>query len=59
MGRRKVTVFREIADNTFKRITYSKRKKGLIKKALEISLLCGQEVMLTVFNKVNNKLVLY
>jgi len=59
MGRKKVTVFKEIEDETFKRITYSKRKKGIIKKAVEISLLCGQEVMLTIYNKNNNKLVVY
>ena len=41
MGRRKVTVFKEIEDDTFKRITYSKRKKGIIKKGVELSLLCG------------------
>ena len=59
MGRKRVNVFKEIEDETFKRITYSKRKKGIIKKAFEISLLCGQDVMLTIYNKSNNKLVLY
>lgn len=59
MGRKKVSVFKQIEDETFKRITYSKRKKGIIKKAFELSVLCGQEVMLTVYNKINNKLVLY
>lgn len=59
MGRKKVSVFKEIEDETFKRITYSKRKKGIIKKAFEISLLCAQDVMLTIYNRSNNKLVLY
>ena len=59
MGRKKVTIFKEIENDTFKRISYSKRKRSVIKKGVELSLLCGQEVMLAIYNKVNNKLVLY
>ena len=59
MGRKKVPVFKEIEDENFKRITYSKRRKGVIKKAIEMSILCGQEIMLAIYSKVNNKLVMY
>jgi hypothetical protein len=59
MGRNKVQVSQQIPDETFRRITYSKRKKGIIKKAFELSQLCGQQIMLAIFNNINNKLVLY
>ena len=59
MGRKKITEFEEIQDKQTKAITFSKRKKGVIKKAMELSLLCGQEVMLAIFNPKNNKLVIY
>lgn len=59
MGRNKVQVSQQIPDETFRRITYSKRKKGIIKKAFELSQLCGQQIMLAIYNNTNNKLVIY
>ena len=38
-------------------MTYSKRKKGLIKKAIELSSLCGQDIYLIIFDKEKQKLV--
>lgn len=37
----------------------NKRIKGLIKKAMEISLLTGVNIILTIFNKDEGKLVQY
>jgi hypothetical protein len=39
-------------------VTFSKRKFGLIKKAYELSILCGCEVGLIIFSS-NNKLFQY
>ena len=59
MGRKKITDYQEIVDQSSKTVTYNKRKRGIIKKAVEISVLCGQEVLVAIYNKVNHKLVIY
>lgn len=37
----------------------NKRKKGLIKKAMEISLLTGVHLILTIFDKEEGKIIQY
>ncbi|XP_015693945.1 MADS-box transcription factor 50-like isoform X2 [Oryza brachyantha] len=46
-GRREV---RRIEDATSRQVTFSKRRKGLLKKASELSVLCDAEVALLVFS---------
>jgi hypothetical protein len=59
MGRKKLSSYCKIEDNKQRTVTYNKRKRGLIKKAMEFSTLCSQEVLMVFYNKVNNKLVMY
>ena len=59
MGRKKITDYQEIPDQSSKTVTYNKRKRGIIKKAVEISVLCGQEVHVAIYNKINHKFVIY
>ena len=59
MGKRKITSFDEIENKVSKYVTYCKRKKGVIKKAMELSLLCGQEIMMAIYDKKKHKLVMY
>ena len=40
-------------------VTLNKRKKGLIKKAMEISLLTGVNLMVTIFDKEEGKIIQY
>ena len=40
-------------------MTLNKRKKGLIKKAMEISLLTGVHLILTIFDKEEGKIIQY
>ncbi|CAO3597680.1 unnamed protein product [Absidia cylindrospora] len=47
-----------IHDNCNRQVTFLKRKNGLMKKAYELSVLCGCDIALIVFNS-NNKLVQY
>ena len=59
MGKRKITNYVEIEDRLVKSVTYCKRKKGVIKKAMELSLLCAQDVMLAIYDKKKKKIVIY
>lgn len=51
--------YKEIEDSWNKTITYNKRKRGFIKKAMELSVLCGQQILVAMYNNQNNKLVIY
>ncbi|CAI0405347.1 unnamed protein product [Linum tenue] len=49
MGRGKI-VIRRIDDTTSRQVTFSKRRKGLMKKAKELAILCDAEVGLVIFS---------
>ncbi|XP_010417023.1 PREDICTED: agamous-like MADS-box protein AGL17 [Camelina sativa] len=49
MGRGKI-VIQKIDDSTSRQVTFSKRRKGLIKKAKELAILCDAEVGLIIFS---------
>ncbi|XP_048134653.1 MADS-box transcription factor 23-like [Rhodamnia argentea] len=49
MGRGKIAI-RRIDDSTSRQVTFSKRRKGLLKKASELSILCDAEVGIIVFS---------
>lgn len=57
MGRKKI-VIRKIQDERSRHATFAKRKNGLIKKAMELSILCGCEIALVMFNS-QGKLIQY
>ncbi|KAG4099045.1 SRF-like protein [Neocallimastix lanati (nom. inval.)] len=57
MGRKKITI-KKITDERNRQVTFSKRKFGLMKKAYELSVLCGCEIGLIMFTA-NNKLFQY
>ncbi|EKX47059.1 hypothetical protein GUITHDRAFT_44812, partial [Guillardia theta CCMP2712] len=48
MGKRKIKV-EKIKDDRTRLATFQKRKMGLIKKAMELSVLCEVEVALVIF----------
>lgn len=49
MGRAKIEIKR-IENKTNRGVTYSKRRKGLLKKAYELSVLCDTDVALLMFS---------
>ena len=59
MAKKKIAEYCEIQNKWTRTIVYNKRRKGIIKKAMELSVLCGQKVMLAIHNQENNKLVIY
>ena len=59
MGKRKICIIEQIEDRVSRNVTYCKRKKGLIKKAMELSILCGQHISLAIFDPLKNKLIKY
>lgn len=58
MGRKKIRMG-YIEDDRLRVITNAKRKKGLLKKAMELSLLCGSEILLIIYEKSLNRTVMY
>lgn len=57
MGRRKIKIAK-LKDDRNIQATFAKRKVGLMKKAHELSVLCGCEIGLIIFNN-DNKLTEY
>lgn len=56
MGRKKIAI-EKIQDLRLRTVTLNKRKKGLIKKAMEISLLTGVNISLTILDNSDNRIV--
>jgi len=58
MGRRKIEI-QAIKDERVRRVTFKKRRIGLLKKAVQLSLLTNVVVEMKVYNKEDNSLVEY
>ena len=58
MGRNKIKI-EKIKSERNRNITFIKRKKGLIKKAMELSLLCDAEILVAIVSKDNEQLSLF
>ena len=59
MGKKRFESIELIDDGVQRNVTYCKRKKGLLKKAMEVSILCGQDVLLVLHDEKKSKLVVY
>ena len=57
MGRNKIKI-EKIKNNRLRQVTFYKRKKGLLKKAMELSLLCDVKVFLCIVDK-NDKAMIF
>ena len=51
MGKKKIDTTKKIEKNYTRLITYYKRKRGLLRKAIELSNLCDQEMFLAIYDR--------
>lgn len=59
MGKKKLESISKIQDKNSRNVTYCKRKRGLIKKAIELSMLCEQHIYLAIFDKEKQRFIQY
>ena len=58
MGRNKIKI-EKIKNEKNRNITYLKRKKGLIKKAMELSLLCEAKILMAIVSNEQEEISLF
>ena len=59
MGKRKIESYQKINSNRTRTVTLCKRREGLIKKAMQLSLLCDVEVTVLIYSRDKNRLVTF
>lgn len=57
MGKKKIDKIRLIGNEGVRKVTFCKRKKGLIKKAIELSLLCDLKMFLFIHDHNEERVV--
>ncbi len=57
MGRNKIKI-EKIKNERIRQVTFYKRKKGLLKKAMELSLLCEVKVFLCIVDR-NDRMMIF
>ena len=56
---RNQTELKLIEDNNKRKVTTSKRKRGVIKKTIELSVLCGLDIFMVIFDREKQSMVEY
>mgnify|MGYP006108461455 FL=1 len=59
MGKKKVDNLQYLKDRSLRNIAYHIRKRGLLKKAIELSSMCGLEMFLLIYDKEKDKIIEY
>ena len=56
MGKKKIEKIERIQNANQRKVCLCKRKKGLIKKAIELSILCDLEIFMLIFDKSHRRI---
>ena len=59
MGKRAIDKTRKIENKNQRNVAFCKRKRGLLKKAIELSRLCDQNILMVVFDPDKQKAIIY
>ena len=59
MGKKRFEKIERIMNSNQRKVTLCKRKKGLLKKAIELSVLCDLEIFMLVFDKQHSRVTHY
>lgn len=59
MGKKKLEKIKLIQNPSQRKVTLCKRKKGLLKKAIELSVLCAQDMLILMYDKKQQRVVHY
>ena len=57
MGRRKVDKTKKIESVNKRNVTFCKRRRGILKKCIEMSKMCEQRVFMVIYDPVKQKAV--
>jgi len=57
MGKRRVDQIKLINNLSHRKVTYCKRKKGLLKKSIELSILCDLKVFMYIYDKSQKRVI--
>lgn len=57
MGKKKYESIKKLENSNSRNITWVKRLKGLVKKSIELSVLCDQEVFMYVLDKRRKRVI--
>ena len=58
MGRKKIEM-KLVDDKKIRRVTFKKRRLGVLKKAMELSLLTGAAITMKIYNEEDDSLIEY
>lgn len=57
MGKKKIDKLKLIDSKTQRNVAFCKRKRGFLKKAIELSCLCGQKILIIIYDEERGRVV--
>ena len=57
MGKIEIVSIKKIEDDAKRNITFQKRKRGFLKKAIELSVLCDQQMLILIYDNQVQQLI--